>query len=115
MTQTNDIERVVAALSALSGVRRVTRGWPCQRSADTLPCIAVQKTGESGAGWRDDSEYLTKLEYTVRVFAALPEQADALSADAAQAMQALGYSRQFAWEETDGRVHQRLIRFVRYV
>ena len=111
MNGQNETERLLNALGALEGVRRVTRGWPSQPAEDALPTIVVQKTGESGVGWRDDLEYLTKLEYTVRVFAAQAAQADTLARGALQVMEELGYRRAFAWEESDGRVHQRLFRF----
>ena len=111
MSEQNETQRVLSALSALEGLRRVTRGWPSQPMEEALPCAVVQKTGESGVGWRDDLEYLTRLEYTVRVFAALPAQADTLAAGVKSAMEALGYRRVFGWEESDGRVHLRAMRF----
>lgn len=111
MSETNEATRIMDALGAIEGVARVTRGWPHQPAQDALPCIVVQKTGEKAVGWRDDLEYLTWREYTVRVFAAQAMQADALDAAVRRTMRALGYGRSFSWEESDGTAHQRLSRY----
>lgn len=111
MSETSDVARVMEALAALDGVRRVTRGWPDQPAGDTLPCAVVQLTGERALGFCDDEEYLVWREYTVRVFARDAATADALELDARRAMRELGYARSFSWEENDGSVHQRLSRY----
>lgn len=104
-----EIERIVEALSGLEGVRTVTRGWPKQETA--LPCIAVQLASEQGSEYRDDSEYLTELEYYVRVFARTAAEVDGLIPRLRESMDELGYQRGFAWEDADERVHQRVERY----
>ncbi len=115
MQQQNETERVLLALAGIEGVARVSRGGSALPEDEALPCIIARKTQERGALSADDREYMTMLEYTVKVFARLVSQADELAGEASRVMEALGYRRVLSWEETDGKVHQRLFRFRRHI
>ena len=70
----SESEAILAALSGIAQVRRVTRSWPV--GACDLPCIAIARAAQTPVDYRDGRAYLTVLEYYVRVFAA-----DAASGD----------------------------------
>ncbi|MDD3336786.1 MAG: hypothetical protein PHI98_14950 [Eubacteriales bacterium] len=95
----NETERVTQALASIPSIKTVTRGWPKQDAA--LPCVAVTLAGERGAEFRDDSEYLTELEYYVRCFTRTAGETDAVGREIRACMESLGYLRVFAWESAD--------------
>ena len=113
MTMT-EADRIGGALAAISSIKCITRGWPAALDSQTLPCVVVQKAGERGVDVRDNREYITELEYYIRVFAATAPQADQVSAAVLQTMEALGYERVFAWEEFTQEVYRADMRLRRY-
>lgn len=101
--------RVVQALGNVTGVAAVTRGWPKREAA--LPCVAVVLAGERRGESRDDAEYLTEIVFYIRIFARTAESVDALAPSIRQAMEDLGYERDFAWEDAEERGHYRAERY----
>jgi len=99
MSFITEADRIGQALTIVRGVKCVTRGWPTAMDSDTLPCIVVQKAGEKSADRRDDREYLTEVEYYIRVFSKSASEADRVAADALGVVEGLGYERVFGWEE----------------
>lgn len=108
-TVKQELEAIKDALKALPGVRLVCTGWP--KTFDTLPCVLVQLAGEDGADRRDDGEYLTRLEWYVRVFARKESEQWALCGGVEEAMARLGYRRTFHWEEGMADVRHTAYRF----
>jgi hypothetical protein len=99
----------VAALGAIPDVAKAHRGWP--KSFEQLPCIAVSEAGNAPADFRDDAEYMTELEYFIRVFAARAEQTDTISSAVEDAMLGLGYTRSFSWDDDSADVRQKALRY----
>jgi hypothetical protein len=99
----NETDRIAGALAEIAGIATVTRGWPKQTA--NLPCVAVQLTERSAVDTRDGEAYLTRHIYLLRVFAQTLSACDALKADIAAAMEALGYDLQRV-QETDGEAAQ---------
>lgn len=95
----SESDQIAEVLTSIDGVKCITRGWPSVMDRETLPCIIVQKAGERGAGRRDDQEYLTEIEYYIRVFARVGAEADRVAAAAQACLLSLGYERVFGWEE----------------
>ena len=109
----NEAETIRAALGAIEGVQHVTRGWP--KRLECLQCIAVTKAADTPVDFRDDRAHLAELEYYVRVFADSAQQADAIAVLADAAMEALGYTRTFSYDDDDGRVRIAAMRYRKYV
>ena len=106
-------ENVKATLGEIAGVKLVATTWPKQFKE--LPCILLTMAGEKGADFRDDEEYLTEIEWYVRVFAVKEDNLLAV-ADAAQtAMQQLGYVRNLRWEEPGADLRQVALRFTKTI
>ncbi len=102
MSFVSEADRIGKALAMVEGVKCVTRGWPSAMDEDTLPCIVVQKAGERGADSRDNREYLTEVEYYIRIFARKAGSVDAIAKAAQRELEDLGYERVFTWEAFDG-------------
>jgi len=98
----------------ISGVKAVFPDWP--ETWQELPCVAVTESANQSAEYRDDEEYITELEYYVRVFARISEDRAAVSSAVDDTMRTLGYKRTFAWEEpgNEGGVRQKAIRYRKY-
>ena len=105
----SEAETIIAALSGVDQVQRVTHSWPVGRC--DLPCIAVARAAHTPVDYRDGRAYLTALEYYVRVFASGAEQADAIAAQADAAMERLGYTCVFATDEDDKDTRIRAMRY----
>ena len=108
-TVKQELDAIKDVLKALPGVRLVCTGWP--QTFDTLPCVLVQLAGEDGADRRDDGEYLTRLEWYVRVFSRKESEQCALCDLVEEAMEQLGYRRTFRWEEGMTELHHTAYRF----
>lgn len=104
-----ELDAVKEALKALPGVRLVYTNWP--KTFDTLPCVLVQLAGEDAADCRDDGEYLTRLEWYVRVFSRKESEQWTLCGRVEEAMKRLHYRRTFRWEEGMTEVHHTAYRF----
>lgn len=102
-------ERVKAALRALSGVTVVATNWITAN--DALPCIVLLLASEEAADHRDDTEYLTEVEWYVRVFGTKEAPHRALCARMRAAMEGLGYKRTFCWDEGAATMRQTVYRF----
>lgn len=105
----DDKPRILAALRAIPGVIDALPVWPKDWAA--LPCIVVVKSGEAAADFRDDEEYLTDVEYYIRVFTNTETERAIISSAAHDAMQALGYRRTFAWEDDTAEARQMVLRY----
>ena len=108
-TVKQELDAIKDALKALPGVRLVCTGW--LKTFDTLPCVLVQLAGEDAADRRDDGEYLTRLEWYVRVFARKESEQWALCGGVEEAMARLHYHRTFHWEEGMADVRHTAYRF----
>ncbi|NLO84097.1 MAG: hypothetical protein GX096_01505 [Clostridiales bacterium] len=96
-----ELEQIKAVLSAIDGVTLVSTTWPA--SMDTLPAIIIRLAGESAADQRDDSEYLTRMQWYVHVFAPKEKALMDISSLAHKAMEGIGYTRTLRWDDhTDG-------------
>lgn len=104
-----ELEAVKDALKAQQGVRLVCTSWP--KTFDTLPCVLILTAGEEAGDFRDDGEYLTRLEWYVRVFSRKESEQCALCDLVEEAMEQLGYRRTFRWEEGMTELHHTAYRF----
>ena len=105
----SESEAILAALSGIGQVRRVTRSWPV--GACDLPCIAIARAAQTPVDYRDGRAYLTVLEYYVRVFSADAATGDEIAAQADAAMERLGYNCVFAADEDDKDTRIRVMRY----
>lgn len=109
----NEAEQIKNALRGVEGVKSVTRGWPA--SLEAMPCIAIAKAADTPVEYRDDMEYLTELEYYVRIFSQTVEAADAIAPEVETQMESLGYRRVFDSDEDDGETRIQAMRYRKYV
>ena len=109
----NETESICARLSQLEGAAQVTRGWP-KRFAQ-LPCIAVQKAADTPVSFRDDREHIAQLEYYIRIFADRAQQADVLAQAVNAAMEELGFTRTFSYDDDGQQVRMAALRYRKYV
>lgn len=114
MTLKDDAPRILDALRQVEGIT-VTTAWP--KEEPTRPVVLLTLAGDTPADHRDDQEYLTELEYYVRVFAAKAADMRRICAAVQDAMEALGYRRTFRWEEPgeDGGWRQTALRYNIYL
>ncbi len=105
----NEAPLIVAGLGQIPGVAAAHRGWP--KDFESLPCIAVTEAGNAPADSRDDREYLTELEYYVRVFAVKAEQIDAIASAVEDTMLGLNYTRTFCWDDDSADIRQKVMRY----
>ena len=109
----NEAPAIKERLLQLEGVKSVTRGWP--KSSERLPCIAISKAADTPVDHADDREYLTELEYYIRIFADRVADVDTLSERVDEEMQEMGYMRTFAYDDDDSDVRMCAIRYRKYV
>lgn len=109
----NEAALIAEKLGALDGVCSVTRGWP--KRMECLPCIALQKASDTPVSFKDDREHIAQLEYYIRVFAAKAAQVDVLAAAVDAAMEELGYTRTFAYDDDSQAVRMAALRYRKYV
>ena len=109
----NESPAIRARLSAIEGVKNVTRGWP--KSFERLPCIAVTKASDTPMRFADDKEYVAELEYYVRIFTNRESEADRLAQEVETAMEELGYTRTFSYDDDDAEVRMAALRYRKYV
>lgn len=109
----NEAEAIKAALGALEGVRSVTRGWP--RSFERLPCLAISKASDTPVDFRDDREHVAQLEYYIRIFTNRAQEADTLAPLVDEAMERMGYTRTFSYDDDDADVRMAALRYRKYV
>lgn len=105
-----ELGRVKAALRSIQGALQVYTNWP--KSFDALPCVLLTQAGESPADFRDDAEYLTEIEWYVRVFGSQETPHRAICKAVQETMTALGYQRTFRWDEGAADVRQTVFRFI---
>jgi hypothetical protein len=92
----DDKPRVIEALRTIKDVKAVLDAWP-EKVAD-LPTIIVEEARNMPASHGDDREYLTQLEYYIRIFTKQPKQRSIIASQVEVRMLALGYSRSLAHE-----------------
>lgn len=92
----DETPRITAALEQIEGLR-VATAWP--KECPEEPVALVTLAGERAAARRDDREYLTEMEYYVRVFTASSGDMRRLCAAVDEALEGLGYARTLRWEE----------------
>lgn len=109
----NEAPKIKERLSRLEGVKSVTRGWP--KSFERLPCIAISKAADTPVQFKDDKEYLAELEYYIRIFTDRVSDADALAEAVDAAMEGMGYTRTFSYDDDDSDVRMAAMRYRKYV
>lgn len=109
----NEAEAIKARLMGVEGVRSVTRGWP--KGFADLPCIAITKAADTPIERRDDQEYLAELEYYVRIFGDKISQVDDLAPLVDAAMEEMGYTRTFSYDDDGDDVRMQAMRYRKYV
>lgn len=109
----NEAPAIKARLEMIEGVRSVTRGWP--KSFERLPCIAVTKAADTPVEFRDDKEYIAELEYYIRIFTGRVSDADELTEAVDAAMEEMGYTRTFSYDDDDSEVRMSALRYRKYV
>ena len=107
----DDGQRIVETLQAMEGIQFVTTMRPS--TFDTLPCVLVTLAGERGIDWRDGEEFLTEVEYLIRVFTSSEEEMRTVCAAVFDTMIELGYTRVLRWEEDEMGMRQTAFRFKR--
>lgn len=105
----NDAPQIIAALATIPDVKAAHRGWP--KNLETFPSIVLTEAGNAPADYRDDAEYLTELEYYIRIFAVKAEQIDAIANAVEDEMRGLGYTRTFCWEDDSAEIRQKVMRY----
>lgn len=109
----NEAERIRAALSAVDGIKTVTRGWPV--TMQELPCVAVTKASQAPLRYADGAAHVSELEYYIRVFADTAAEADAAAVGVDTAMEQMGYRMTFSGEMDDENSCIRAMRYRRVV
>lgn len=109
MALKNDAGRILGALKQVPGVASVTRGWPKQSAK--LPCVLVGLAADVAEDYRDDEEYLTSLEYDVRIFSRTSDDSDAVSDGVDDAMRRLGYRRTLRYEDYGEDIRMVVLRY----
>lgn len=109
----NEAPAIKERLSAIEGIKSVTRGWP--KSFERLPCIAITKAADTPVDFADDKEYLAELEYYIRIFTERVSDADDLAQAVDDAMQEMGYTRTFSYDDDDSDVRMSALRYRKYV
>ena len=109
----NEAPAIKERLSAIEGVKSVTRGWP--KSFERLPCIAIAKAADTPVDFADDREYLAELEYYIRIFTDRTADADRISQEVDEAMEGMGYMRTFSYDDDDSDVRMAALRYRKYV
>lgn len=104
-----ELERVRQALGGIPTVKQVATSWP--KALEATPLILLLQAGESAEDYRDDGEYLTEVEWYVRVFCKREEQQRSICGAVYDTMTALGYVRTFRWDESAADVRQTVFRF----
>lgn len=112
-TTETELAAIKAALRSIQSVKLVSTTWP--KNFATLPCLVVQLSGESPADYRDNREYLTELEWYVRVFSGSERAHYALCDAVRERLEALGYSRTFRWDEGGAEVWHTAFRFKKMI
>ena len=109
----NEAPKIKERLSQIEGVKSVTRGWP--KSFAQLPCVAISKAADTPVNFKDDKEYITELEYYIRIFTNRVSDADALAETVDAAMEEMGYIRTFSYDDDDSEVRMAALRYRKYV
>lgn len=105
---TDDTARILEALRGIPDVTVATK-WPVEVIGQ--PVLLVTLAGDKAVDYRDNRAYLCELEYYVRVFAARGEDMRNAASAAHEAMEALGYTKVFRWEESGEDAHQTVFRY----
>lgn len=109
----NEAETIKTRLAGIPGVASTTRGWP--RAGAALPCIAVSKAADTPVDFRDDREHVAELEYYVRIFTERASAADRIAVEVDAAMEDMGYTRTFSYDDDDSDVRIAAMRYRKYV
>lgn len=112
MALLNETEAIMEALSAVSGVASVTRGWP--RANAAYPCVLVGEASNAPARYCDDSIMLCELEYDVRIFDKLSARKEKVASDVDDVMLGLGFERVLVYDDTNADVRMKVMRYRGY-
>lgn len=110
---TNELTEIAEALTEISGVRKVSRGWP--KSFAAIPMIVISEMGNSILSTADDEEAETELSVFVRVFCVGVEACDGIASEVNNRMEALGYLRTSVYDDDSAEVRQKCLIFVKTI
>jgi len=113
MALRDDKPRVIEALRTLPDVKAVLDAWP--ERVSVLPTIIVEEARNSPADRRDDREYLTRLEYYIRIFTKHAKERSSLASAADDLLLTLGYERNFNHETGESGMCVKHMRYYIYV
>lgn len=113
MAYKNHAEEILDIVEAISQVKSVTRGWPADFSK--LPCIAVSEAGNAPERYYADKEYLSKVEYYVRIFSKNTSLSDTIAAQVDALLTEQDWERTFAYEDDNPEVRQKIMRYKKEV
>lgn len=108
MSMTDDAPRIAEALRKIDGIT-VTTAWPKEKPNKTV--VLVTLAGDRPVDWRDNKEYLTELEYYVRVFTAKADEMRRVCGMVHKNMEELGYEKSFRWEDEGQDMRQTTLRY----
>jgi hypothetical protein len=111
MALLDDKPRILDALAAIPGVKAALPAWP--KADARMPCVVATLAANEPEDTYDDHEYLTALEYYIRVFTNYAQDRAEIAAHADKAMTALGYRRVFMWEDDGADTRQTVMRYRR--
>lgn len=109
MALKDDKPRILAELAKIEGVKQALSAWP--KDWGKLPCVVVSLASNQPVEYRDDREYVTELEYYVRVFAAKEAERADVASKVDDAMLSLGYTRGMHYEEDGEGIRQMAMRY----
>lgn len=106
----DDKPRIIASLKKIPGISNVVPAFP--REFTKRPIIAITEAANRPVQFRDDREYLTQLQYMVRVFAHTEEEISRISSHVEDIMTiTLDYVRVGCWQDDSGQTRQRVITY----
>lgn len=109
----DDKARIRAELLLIPGVARALLSWP--EDWEQLPTIVISEASNRPWDNRDDQEYITELEYYIRVFADKASEIVEISSAVDDKMVELGYERHMTYEDDSAEVRQKALRYRTYM
>jgi len=104
-----EIPLLIGLFQAIEGVARVTEGWPLDFKK--LPCIAIEEASNIPARFADDAEYMTEIEYYIRVFTLKSEERRTMADAVDDIMTGQGYTRSFAYDSNEPDIRYKALRY----
>lgn len=105
----DDKPRILQALSGIPGLARALPAWPDDWAA--MPCVVVSEASNRPVDYRDGLAWITEVEYCVRVFANRAAEQAKIASAADEVMGKLGYKRTMLWDDDQGAVRHKAMRY----